>query len=281
MQGSSAPVSIIVCLLKGPPPSTTQTQKETLCTIKHTSRNGQDHDRVADGRRGRLRACRRWGTGEERGKGKVEESDGKQLVFAPASSSSSSASSRGGMEKPFLSLSLSLSISLSLSLARARACSLSSPFLPRAPLSHTPGAALRVRREVRRPDHRRGQGSFLNDSVFSLSSVRRRLAPHFFPSPPLCLSFTPPSSHPPSATPNSQPTPTHQKKRGNRSSTHSKKRSRRGETSSTSTAATSSRSAGSTSSSCSRPRRRCSGTGSPRAGATTRRPRSRRTCSVR
>jgi len=50
----------------------------------------------------------------------VEESDGKQLVFAPASSSSS-ASSRGGMEKPFLSLSLSLSISLSLSLSRAPA----------------------------------------------------------------------------------------------------------------------------------------------------------------
>ena len=186
----------------------------------------------------------------------------------------------GAWKNPFF-LFLFLSLSLSLSLSRARACSLSSPFLPRAPLSHTPGAALRVRQEVRRPDHRRGQGSFLNDSVFSLSSVRRRLAPHFFPSPPLCLSFTPPSSHPPSATPNSQPTPTHQKKRGNRSSTHSKKRSRRGETSSTSTAATSSRSAGSTSSSCSRPRRRCSGTGSPRAGATTRRPRSRRTCSVR
>ena len=140
MQGSSAPVSIIVCLLKGPPPSTTQTQKETLCTIKHTSRNGQDHDRVADGRRGRLRACRRWGTGEERGKGKVEESDGKQLVFAPASSSSSSsASSRGGMEKPFLSLSLSLSISLSLSLSRARLLTLISFSPSSPPFTHSRG----------------------------------------------------------------------------------------------------------------------------------------------
>ena len=119
-----------------------------FCTIKKTPRNGQDHDGVADRRRGRPRAHRGRGSGEERGQGKKKKARRRARLASTSSSSSSSASRDMGEKKLFLCL-LSLSWPLPPSLIQS------------TPLhTNTTGPALWLRQNVRRPDHRRGQGSF-------------------------------------------------------------------------------------------------------------------------